>query len=245
MAENIWLLAALMGLAAALYSSVGHGGASAYLALMALFAVAPETMRPTALVLNVLVAGFGASRFVLAKQMDWATFLPFAVTAIPMAFFAGRVHLPEETYRVLLGAVLLLAAARYVVLPQIDASKVARRPTLAVSLPTGAALGALAGLTGTGGGIFLSPLLVFLGWATPKNSAGIAAAFIVCNSLAGLAGQMSRLAALPVELPILAGAVAIGALIGVSLSIHLFSAKMLLRALGLVLLVAGAKLLLT
>jgi uncharacterized protein len=233
-----------IGFAAALYSSVGHGGASAYLALMALFAVAPEAMRPTALVLNICVAGIGAVRYVRSGQFDWNCFWPFAITAIPVAFFAGRIHLPEEIYKPLLGGVLVLAAARYVLLPNLDALKPAKAPSPLIALPSGAALGGLAGLTGTGGGIFLSPLLVFMGWADAKKAAGIAACFIVANSASGLAGRLSSLQKLPAELPWLCAVVALGALAGTQLNLKLFSKTLLLRALGVVLLIAGAALLL-
>lgn len=238
----IWFIAAI-AFAAALYASVGHGGASAYLALMALFAATPEAMRPTALILNICVAGIGAVRYVRSGQFDWNVFWPFAITAIPVAFFAGRVHLPEDVYKPILGAALVLAAARYLLLPNLDATKPIARPSLAVALPSGAALGGLAGLTGTGGGIFLSPLLVFMGWAGAKQATGIAALFIVANSASGLAGRLSSLQKLPVELPFLIGAVVAGAWAGTTLNLKRFSKAMLLRALGLVLLVAGAALL--
>lgn len=245
MGEQIWLLAALMAAAAALYGSVGHGGASAYLALMALFAVAPDVMRPTALTLNIVVASMGAVRFIRAGAFAWQAFWPFAVAAIPMAWLTGGLDVPEALFRPLLALALLAAAARYLLAPKRDAEKAVRAPAPLVALPVGAALGALSGLTGVGGGIYLSPLLVFFAWATPRQSAGIAATFIVCNSAAGLLGQARRLEALPPELPILAGAVALGGLLGVSLSIHAFTANILLRALGLVLLIAGFKLVLT
>lgn len=232
-----------IGLSAALYASVGHGGASAYLALMGLFAVAPEAMRPTALVLNICVASIGAVRYLRSGQFDWNAFWPFAITAIPVAFFAGRVHLPDEIYKPLLGAVLVLAAARYLLLPNLDAVKPAKAPSPAVALPAGAALGGLAGLTGTGGGIFLSPLLVFMGWADAKKAAGIAALFILANSASGLAGRLSSMQKLPAELPWLVGVVALGAVIGTQANLKLFSKTLLLRALGAVLLIAGAALL--
>jgi uncharacterized membrane protein YfcA len=238
----IWFIAAI-GFAAALYASVGHGGASAYLALMALFAVTPDAMRPTALVLNICVAGIGAVRYVRSGQFDWKVFWPFAITAVPIAFFAGRVHLPEAIYRPILGAALVLAGARYLLLPNLDVTKAIARPKLAVALPAGAALGGLAGLTGTGGGIFLSPLLVFMGWAGAKEATGIAALFIVVNSAAGLGGRLSSLQQLPSELPYLIAAVLAGAWVGTTLNLKLFSKAMLLRALGVVLLVAGLALL--
>jgi uncharacterized protein len=234
----VWLILAI-GVAAALYASVGHGGASAYLALMALFAVTPDAMRPTALVLNICVTSIGAFRYVRSGQFDWQVFWPFAITAVPVAFFAGRFHVPPEIYKPLLGGVLILAAARYLLVPTLDISKIIKRPSLPVALPSGAALGALAGLTGTGGGIFLSPLLVFMGWADAKAAAGIAALFILVNSTAGLAGRLSSLQQLPRELPYLIGAVVIGAVIGTTANLKLFSREILLRALGLVLLIAG------
>jgi uncharacterized protein len=234
----VWLILAI-SVAAALYASVGHGGASAYLALMALFAVTPDAMRPTALVLNICVTSIGAFRYVRSGQFDWQVFWPFAITAVPVAFFAGRFHVPPEIYKPLLGGVLILAAARYLLVPNLDISKIIKRPSLPVALPSGAALGALAGLTGTGGGIFLSPLLVFMGWADAKAAAGIAALFILVNSTAGLAGRLSSLQQLPHELPFLIGAVVIGAVIGTTANLKLFSREILLRALGLVLLIAG------
>jgi uncharacterized protein len=241
---NIFLVFLLcVGFAAALYASVGHGGASAYLALMGLFAVAPEAMRPTALVLNICVASIGALRYLRSGQFDWKVFWPFAITAIPVAFFAGRVHLPDDIYKPLLGGVLVLAAARYLLLPNLDAVKPANAPSPVVALPAGAALGGLAGLTGTGGGIFLSPLLVFMGWADAKKATGIAALFILANSASGLAGRLSSMQKLPQELPWLIGVVALGALIGTQANLKLFSKTLLLRALGAVLLIAGAALL--
>lgn len=228
--------------AATIYSSVGHGGASAYIALMALTGLAPEEIRPAALVLNILVAGLGAYRFMRAGRFDMRVFWPFAVTAIPAAFLTGGVDLPAEIYRPMLAAALGAAALRYLVWPQIDIVKPIRAPSLAVALPSGAALGALAGLTGIGGGVYLSPLLVFTGWADAQKATGIAACFIVVNSLAGLAGRASALAALPSFLPSLALAAGVGALLGTTLSLARLSKTGVLRVLGAVLGVAAAAL---
>lgn len=229
------LLALAIAAAAALYSSVGHGGASAYIALMALAGLAPEEVRPAALVLNILVAGFGAIRYVRAGRFDWATFWPFAAAAIPASFLTGRLDLPAEFYRPLLAIALAAAALRYIVWPQLDATKPAAPPRRLVALPTGAALGALAGLTGIGGGVYLSPLLVFAGWADPQRATGIAACFIVVNSAAGLAGRASSLAALPPYLPLLAAAAIIGAAIGTTWSLKRLGKRAVLRILGVVL----------
>lgn len=242
MSETLIVLALAIGAAAALYSSVGHGGASAYIALMALVGLAPEEIRPAALVLNILVAGLGAFRYVRAGRFDWNVFWPFAVAAIPAAFLAGRIDVPENIYRPLLAFALAAAAVRYLLWPQIDAIKPAQAPRKIVALPAGAALGALAGLTGIGGGVYLSPLLVFMGWADPQRATGIAACFIVVNSLAGLAGRASSLATLPSFLPWFALAALIGAVIGTTLSLTKLDKRGVLRVLGVVLGVAAAAL---
>jgi uncharacterized membrane protein YfcA len=150
-------LALLFALGAALYSSVGHGGASAYIAAMALFSVAPETMKPTALALNLLVAGFGAWRYWSRGLTNFRLVLAFAVTAAPAAFVGGGIHLPAIYYKPLVGILLWLAAARLLWQPKTLVDRPHHQPGLWITLPAGALLGLLAGLTGTGGGIFLSP----------------------------------------------------------------------------------------
>lgn len=234
----IWLALAI-AVAAALYSSVGHGGASAYIALMALAGLAPADIRPVALVLNILVAGLGAARYLRAGRFDWNVFWPFAVTAVPAAFFAGRVEVPEQIYRPLLAVALAAAALRYLLWPRIDAEKQSKTPNTIVALAAGGALGALAGLTGIGGGVYLSPLLVFAGWTDPKRATGIAACFIVVNSLAGLAGRWATLATLPDFLPWFALAAAIGAMVGTTLSLQRLDKSGVLRVLGVVLGIAA------
>lgn len=239
----IWFGLAVV-FASAIYSSAGHGGASAYLALMGLFAATPDAMRPTALVLNICVTIIGATRYIRSGQFEWASFWPFALAAVPMSFLAGRIHVPPEIFRPILGVTLLLAAGRYLLLPKLDAIKPIASPKLFIALPAGAALGTLAGITGTGGGIFLSPLLVFMGWTGARTATGVAALFILVNSCAGLAGRLSTLQKLPSELPILIGAVILGAAIGTQLNLKHFSSIGLLRALGVVLLIAALPLLL-
>src|SRR5690606_24421102 len=212
------------------------------IALMALAGLAPDEVRPAALVLNILVAGVGAVRYLRAGRFDWQVFWPFAITAIPAAFLAGRIDIPEHVYRPLLALALGAAALRYLLWPQIDAIKPSKAPSKVVALPAGAGLGALAGLTGIGGGVYLSPLLVFTGWAEPQRATGIAACFIVVNSLAGLAGRASSLTSLPAYLPWFILAAMIGAMIGTTLSLKGLSKRGVLRVLGLVLGVAAAAL---
>src|SRR3954467_12465211 len=150
----VWI-ALLMAVAAALYSSVGHGGASAYIAIMALFAVAPETMRPTALALNLVVAGLGAARYWYRGQTNLRLLLAFAATATPAAFLGGWIHLPPEYYPIFVGALLWAAALRLFWQRKRLAYREVHIPSLTLTLPAGAAVGLLTGLTGTGGGIFL------------------------------------------------------------------------------------------
>jgi uncharacterized membrane protein YfcA len=243
--ETIFALALLFALGAALYSSVGHGGASAYLAAMALVGVAPETMKPTALALNLLVAGFGAWRYWSRGLSNWKLVLAFAATAMPAAFIGGGIHLPAIYYKPLVGILLWLAAARLLWQPKRIAEQPTHLPSLAVTLPAGAVLGLLAGLTGTGGGIFLSPLIILFGWEEPRRTSGVVAAFIFLNSAAGLLGNYASVGQLPSALPGFLAAVAAGALIGTWLGVERLPRAWLLRLLGLVLLIAGAKLLFT
>ena len=244
-ATTIVTIAVLMGLAAALYSTVGHGGASAYLAIMAIFAVAPETMRPTALALNLIVAGLGSWRYWRAGQTNLKLLLLFAATAVPAAFIGGGIKIAPEIYRPLVGALLWVAAFRLFWQPSELAQREIRPVSATVALPIGALLGLLAGLTGTGGGIFLSPLIILFGWEDARRTSGVVAGFIFVNSIAGLAGNVASVRSLPAELPFFAGAVVLGALAGTWLGIGRLPKPRLLQGLGLVLVIAGAKLIFT
>ena len=244
-ATTVAALVLLFALGAALYSSVGHGGASAYIAAMVLFSVAPETVKPTALALNLLVAGFGALRYRSRGLTNWRLVLAFAATATPAAFVGGGIHLPAIYYKPLVGILLWLAAARLLWQPKFLAERPVHAPPLWITLPAGAVLGLLAGLTGTGGGIFLSPLIILNAWEEPRHTSGVVAAFIFLNSVGGLAGNAASAGHLPHELPIFLAAVAGGALVGTWLGVERLPRPWLLRALGLVLVVAGAKLLFT
>jgi uncharacterized membrane protein YfcA len=237
------LLTAAFFLAALLYSSVGHGGASAYLAVMSLAGFSPAAMRPTALVLNLIVAGIGTARFARAGLFSWPAFWPLALGSMPFAFVGGAVTLPARTYRILIGVVLLAAAFRLLV--RLTPSPVTRPPSRGLSLLVGGLLGLLAGLTGTGGGIFLSPLALLLGWAGTRETAALSAAFILANSAAGLAGNPSSIAAVPDGWWRWALAALAGGLTGSALGARRISVVWLRRLLGLVLALAGLKLLVT
>jgi hypothetical protein len=242
---TIIALALLFALGAALYSSVGHAGASAYIAAMALFSIAPETIKPAALTLNLLVAAFGTWRYSRGGLTNWKLVLAFALTATPAAFIGGGIHLPAIYYKPLVGVLLWLAAVRLLWQPKVLSEREVQTPPYWITLPSGAVLGLLAGLTGTGGGIFLSPLIILNAWEEPRHTSGVAAAFILLNSAAGLAGNVSSVGHLPHELPIFLGSVLTGALLGTWLGIERLPRPWLLRTLGVVLSIAGAKLLFT
>lgn len=235
-------LALLVLLAAVLYSSVGHAGASGYLAAMALVGVAPAVMKPAALVMNVVVAAAGTYRFASARLVPWRLLAPLCLGSIPAAFLGGAFDVPTRAHRLLLGAVLLFAAAR-LWWPG-EAGGVPRpvpsAPWLAVM---GSGIGFLAGLTGVGGGIFLSPLLILTGWEETRRAAGASVAFILANSVAGLLGHLHAGRPIPPGTALLAGVALAGGLYGSSLAVRRFSTLVLRRLLGLVLLIAGGKLL--
>ncbi len=238
---SVLFLAICMFLGAALYTSVGHAGASAYIALMALFGTAPTVMRPTALALNILVASFTSFRYIRASLFRWRTVWPFLLGAVPFAFLGGAIQLPGVYYRPLVGVVLILSGIRFLWPKDLSTNQEPRDPPIWLGAICGVGIGFLSGLTGTGGGIFLSPLLLFLGWSATKPASGVAAVFILCNSVAGLLGNLAIVKALPPDLPIYAVAVTLGAVVGTTFGIR-WSTPMILKALGAVLIIAGAKL---
>src|SRR2546421_1056061 len=238
-------LACAMLVAAFMYASVGHGGASAYLAALALAGVAPAEMRPIALLLNILVSAIGTYKFQRAGYFRWRLFWPFAAVSIPLAFVGGAVTLPGHAYKVLVGVVLVYAAWQLWRSARAgDEMREVREPRVALAMAVGGALGFLAGLTGVGGGIFLSPVLLILGWAGTKQTSAVAAPFILVNSLAGLAaGFTMRSASLPPQIWILGIAVLIGGWLGAEYGSRRFANPFIRRMLAVVLAGAGAKML--
>lgn len=244
-ATDMWILIGLIFGAAAIYSSVGHAGASGYIAAMALFGVASSAMKPTALVLNILVAGFASFRLYRAGMVNLRALLPFILTSVPLAFLGGMVQLPGHWYRLLLGLVLFFAALRLAIKPrEPDAARsdqAAPVPPVLPAAATGGAIGALSGLTGTGGGIFLSPILIFFGWAGARQSAGLTAPFILVNSIAGLVGSFGTPGHLPALVPYLVVPALLGAVLGTQIGIRWLAPVLLQRVLAIVLLIAVAK----
>ena len=226
-----------------LYSSVGHAGASGYIAVLALFGFAPTIIRPTALVLNILVAILGSLQFWRAGHFSWRLFWPFAVLSVPAAYLGGYLRLPVHILRIVIGIVLLCSAAR-LFFRRRDPDNAAPPPVPA-AVGIGAGLGLLSGLTGTGGGIFLTPLLLFCHWAKTKQASAVSALFILVNSIAGLTGFLTAKQSIPsLALPLSAAAIGGGA-IGSYLGSRRFPIRAIAILLATVLLVAGCKLIFT
>src|SRR5436309_5327356 len=232
-----------IGIIAFLYSSVGHAGASGYIATMTLFGLAATVIRPTALVLNILVATIGSFQFWRAGHFSWKLFWPFALLSVPAAYLGGYIQPSASILRILIGLVLLFSAARLIFRRGDPAETVA--PSKPTAVGVGAGLGFLSGLTGTGGGIFLTPLLLFCRWAHIRQAAAVSAVFILVNSIGGLVGYFTAVRSLPV----LGLYLAIPAIIGGAIGSHLGSRRFPVRAisilLAIVLAIAGTKLIFT
>ena len=240
--SQILIVAAVFAVAV-LYSSVGHAGASGYLAVMALLSVAPNVTRPTALVLNIFVAAIAAFQFYRAGFFDWRVFASFAATSVPFAFLGGMIVLPTNVHKILLGVVLLIAAARLAWSGTSEKQFVT--PSVRLALILGAIMGLLSGLTGVGGGIFLTPVLFLTDWTETKKAAGISAMFILVNSISGLLGNYAQVSNLPPSVWAWIAAAVLGGFIGSTLGSRRFNSITLRRVLSMVLLIAGLKLIFT
>lgn len=241
--ETLLLLTGGIFIIAILYSSVGHAGASGYIAVMSLLSLAPAVIKPSALALNILVASIAAYQFFRAGHFSWRLFWPFALLAVPFAFLGGYVTLPDAGFKKLVGGVLLYSAVRLVFQGRMERPE--RDPPRPAALAVGAGIGLLSGLTGTGGGIFLTPLLLLMGWARPKGAAAVSALFILLNSAAGLLGNVSSTKSLPTFILPLLLAAGLGGAIGSYLGSRSFGTATIKRLLAAVLLIAGTKLLFT
>jgi uncharacterized membrane protein YfcA len=243
------LVLAALGLVAFLYASVGHAGASGYLAVLALAGFSGSVIKPIALILNVAVASVGTWQFIRAGYLRWRTFWPLVVLSVPAAYLGGSLMLPTLWFNRLVGLVLVISSIRLLRDPH-DAQSL-REPNISVLLLTGGGLGLLAGLTGTGGGVFLTPLLLFRRWCTTKQAAACSVMFILLNSLAGLAGYVIARGGLlagaldplvpmmALSVPVVFAAGALGARFGS----HHWPGTLLRRLLAIVLLLAATKLL--
>jgi len=241
---TVSVLGVLIFSAATLYSSVGHAGASGYLAAMALFGVAANVMKPTALVLNILVATVAAVKFYRAGCFSWSLFWPFALTSVPFAFIGGRLSPDGSWYGIVVGGVLLYAAFR-LAMARPPSSPVTKPMPLWAALGAGMAIGFVSGLTGVGGGIFLSPLLLLTGWAETRQASGISAVFILANSISGLLGHLAAATTLPLSLMAWAPAAVVGGWIGAEYGSQRLDTTHIRWLLAVVLVIAGIKMILT
>jgi uncharacterized membrane protein YfcA len=242
--DQVILFYILLFIVAFLYASVGHGGASGYLALMALFAVSPAVMKPTALLLNLFVSLTSFIQFYRGKYFKWRIFLPLAIASVPLAFAGGLLSLDGQIYKKVLGAFLLIPVCRFLFFPNIPVDEL-RKPNLLISLVVGASIGFLSGLIGIGGGIILSPILLMMKWTDQKQTAAISALFIFVNSLSGLAGQLSVGISFGPDMIAYVIVAFIGGLLGAYFGALKFNQQILKYVLALVLLLASYKLLLT
>lgn len=170
-----------------LYASIGHGGASGYLALMALFSLDPLMMRSSALTLNLFVAGVSFISYYRGGYFRWKILMPFIITSIPMAYLGAQMQIDPRLYKIILGIFLLIAVLRMLILKPKQGNNITD-PNLLIGLAIGAGLGFFSGMIGIGGGIILSPILILMGWATVKEAAAVSAIFIFLNSASGLVG---------------------------------------------------------
>ncbi len=239
------LLTILLFVTAVLYAAVGLGGGTGYLAVMGLLGVAPEVMRPTALALNILVAGIGSWKHLRVGNFSARLFWPIALVSMPAAFIGGRLFLPGALYRYIVAFVLLYAAVQLWRNGR-GKEKVERETAVLPlwgALIAGAIIGLLSGLVGVGGGIFLGPLLLLGGWSKTRETLGITAVFVLVNSVAGLAGNVSVVQSLPAEIPLWLLAAGVGGWLGAELSSQRLKPARLRQLLALVLLIAAARML--
>lgn len=239
------LFGVLLLLVAFLYASVGHGGASGYLALMALFGFAPEVMRPTALLLNIFVSGIAFLSYYRSGYFSWKLFWPLAIMAVPAAYLGGLITPSSVVYKQLLGVILLVPAIRFVLPEGRAEAKTPQELNLYWALLIGAVIGFLSGILGIGGGIILSPLLMLLGWASVKQAAAVSALFILVNSISGLAGQLQKGISFSSDMVWMVGIALLGGIFGAYFGAFRFNQKTLKISLSVVLFIAALKLIFT
>ena len=225
-----------------LYASVGHGGASGYLALMALFNIAPEVMKPTALLLNIFVSAIAFSQFYSAKHFRWKIFLPLALASVPMSFVGGLIAVEGNLYKKILAILLLFPVIRFIGFSKKDNVELVTH-SFSLALLIGGVIGLLSGMIGIGGGIILSPVLLLLRWSNQKQAAAISALFIFVNSLSGLAGQLSKGVGFNQDMLLYVLVALAGGIAGSWFGARKFKQEILKKILAVVLLIAVIKLL--
>lgn len=227
-----------------LYSSVGHGGASGYLALMAIYAFSPEVMKPTALILNLFVSLTSFIQFYRGEHFKWKIFLPLALASIPLAFAGGLITMDASIYKKVLGLLLFIPVIRFLFFANIPDEEL-KKSNLTLSILIGSLVGFVSGLIGIGGGIILSPVLLLLKWTNQKQAAAISALFIFVNSLSGLGGQLTKGVSFSPDMISFVAVAFAGGLCGAYLGALKFNQNILKNTLAVVLMMAGWKLIFT
>lgn len=240
------LLTCLLFLAIALlYACAGQAGASGYIAVMALLGYAPESIKPTALILNTLVSLVVSWRFIKDKHFDWPLFWPFALGALPLALLGGYLTLPQQWFEYLLGMLLLIAGGLSF-LRKPGAETQQQPPRRSVACAWGALIGLMSGLTGVGGGVLITPLLLFFNWSGVRTAASVSALFILLNSVVALIGHWSATSFyLPEGIGVLAVMAVAGGLLGARLGSRLLTPSQIRLVLGVILIVAALKMILS
>ena len=234
----------LIFIVAFLYAMVGHGGASGYLALMAIFNMTPALMKPTALLLNLFVSLTAFIQFYRNGHFKWKIFLPFALASIPLSFLGGMITLDGNIYKKILGIFLIFPITRFLFYRNYTDEELKENNILG-SIAIGGSIGFVSGLIGIGGGIILSPILLLLRWTNQKQTAAISAMFIFVNSLSGLIGQITKGISLNLSMFEFVGIAFVGGLLGSWLGAFKFNQQFLKYALAIVLAFASYKLLFT
>ena len=240
--QYIWLFLLILPIVSFLYASVGHGGASGYLALMALFSFAPEVMKPTALLLNLFVAGIAFYYYYKEGYFNKKLFLSFAVASIPMAFIGGMIEVDASLYKKILGVLLVFAILKMLNVFGKESTKI-KDIKIWQGLIVGGAIGFFSGLIGIGGGIILSPVILLLHWGKMKEAAAVSALFIWVNSAAAIIGQMSSGVVISSQSFVLVAIAIVGGFLGGYLGSKKINNQNLRYILAFVLIIASAKLL--
>jgi len=242
--ESIVIFYLLLFLVAFFYASVGHGGASGYLALMAIYGVSPEVMKPTALLLNLFVSLVSFIQFYRGGHFRIKLFLPFALASIPMAYVGGLITVETDLYKRILGLLLLIPIVRFLFFANIKVEEI-KKSNIPLSVAIGAVIGFLSGLIGIGGGIILSPVILLLKWADMKQTAAIIALFIFVNSFSGLAGQLTKGIHFSPDMYAYVAIAFVGGICGAYVGAMKFNQNILKYLLAVVLIMASYKLLFT
>lgn len=234
----------LLVLVAFLYSSVGHGGASGYLALMAFFSFAPETMRPTALLINIFVSLIAFVQYYRGGFFKWNLFWPFALASFPAAFIGGMISVDVGLYKKILAVLLLFSVVRLLGI-KFKKTTFDVKQNLYLALLIGAIIGLFSGMIGIGGGIILSPIILLMHWADMKKTAAVSALFIFVNSIAGFAGLFAKGFEFKTEMGLMIVLALIGGIAGSYYGANKFKNDFLNKILALVLIIASIKLIVT